>query len=54
MEKRNKVGADDLGWKFHLYHSIWTILIISLFFIFEWWMAILIFGIISVYFVWKM
>jgi hypothetical protein len=53
MEKQNKVGADDLGWKFHLYHLTWVIGLTSLFFIFNWWIAFLIIGMISVYFVWK-
>lgn len=54
MEKQKQVGADDLGWKFHLYHFIWVSSIISLFFIFDWWIAFLIIGIIGAYFVWTM
>jgi hypothetical protein len=50
MEKQNKVGANDLGWRFHLYHLSWIAVVVSLFFIFDWWIAFIIFGIIGVYF----
>jgi hypothetical protein len=53
MEKQKQVGADDLGWRFHLYHFSWVIGLILLFFIFDWWIAFLILGSLSVYFVWK-
>lgn len=50
MEKQNKVGADDLGWKFHVYHATWVIGIITLFVFLDWWLALLILSIVSFYF----
>lgn len=50
MAKRNKVGADDLGWKFHLYHFAWVTGIVALFVFLDWWLALIILGIISFFF----
>ncbi len=50
MEKQKQVGADDLGWKFHLYHASWAVAIIALFVFLDWWLAFIIFGILGAYF----
>ena len=51
MAKQNKVGADDLGWKFHLYHVTWVIFITSIFIFFDWYIALLILSLFGFYFV---
>lgn len=53
MEKQNKVGADELGWLFHVYHTLWAIGIISAFIFLDLWLASIIVAIIGFYFVWK-
>ncbi len=50
MAKRKQVGADDLGWKFHLYHISWVVGIFSLFVFLDFWLALLILIIIAFYF----
>jgi predicted CDP-diglyceride synthetase/phosphatidate cytidylyltransferase len=50
MAKRSKIGADDLGWRFHIYHATWVMAIIALFVFLDWWLALIILGLISVYF----
>lgn len=49
MAKRNKVGADSEVW-FHLYHILWVIGLIAAFAFLDWWLALIIMGIIGVYF----
>lgn len=49
MEKQNKVGADDLGWKFHLYHASWVIFVISIFVFFDFWLAFIILAVVGFY-----
>jgi hypothetical protein len=51
MAKRKLVGADDLGWRFHLYHASWVVGITALFVIFDFWIALLIIGVLGAYFV---
>lgn len=53
MAKQNKVGADDLGIKFHLYHIAWVTGIFSLFIFLDWWLALIIISLIGFYFVWQ-
>lgn len=53
MAKQNKVGADDLGWKFHLYHILWIISLIAMFAFLDWWLALSIVSLMGFYFVWK-
>jgi|LakMenE18May11ns_1017448.scaffolds.fasta_scaffold9075428_2 hypothetical protein len=51
MAKQNKAGADREIW-FHLYHILWVIGVIALFAFLDWWIALTIFGIIGLFFVW--
>ena len=51
MAKQNKAGADQEIW-FHLYHILWVIGVIALFAFLDWWLALTIFGIIGLLFVW--
>ena len=53
MEKQKQVGADDLGIMFHLYHLACATAIIGLFVFLDWWMALIIFSVLGMYFVWK-
>ena len=50
MAKRKQVGADDLGWKFHLYHISWVVGIFSLFVFLDWWLAFIAIFFIAFYF----
>lgn len=49
MAKQNKAGADTDVW-FHLYHIIWVIGLIAMFAFLDWWVALIIIGIVGVYF----
>lgn len=51
MAKQNKAGADKEIW-FHLYHILWLIGVIAIFAFLDWWMALMIIGIIGGFFVW--
>lgn len=53
MAKQNKVGANNLGWLFHLYHAVWVIGIVSAFVFLDLWLASIIIAIIGFYFVWQ-
>lgn len=53
MAKQKNRGADDLGWKFHLYHILWIIGIIAIFAFLDWWLALFIVSLMGFYFVWK-
>ena len=53
MAKQKQVGADDLGWKFHLYHILWVIGVIAMFAFLDWWLALFIVSLIGFYFVWQ-
>lgn len=50
MAKQNKVGADNLGWLFHIYHILWISGFIALFIFLDWWLALITVGVIGVYF----
>ena len=50
MAKQNKAGADKEIW-FHLYHILWVIGLIAMFAFLDWWIALLITGILGAYFV---
>ena len=52
MAERRKVGADDLGWKFHAYHASWAAAIISLFVFLPGWVATLVFCLIGIFCAW--
>jgi len=49
MAKRKQVGADNEVW-FHLYHILWVIGLIAMFAFLDWWIALIILGVIGVYF----
>lgn len=49
MAKQNKAGADK-EILFHLYHILWVIGLIALFAFLDWWIALIIIGILGVYF----
>ncbi len=49
MEKQKQAGADKEIW-FHLYHILWVIGLIAMFAFLDWWIALIIFGIVGVYF----
>lgn len=49
MAKQNKAGADSDVW-FHLYHIIWVIGLIAMFAFLDWWVALIIIGVVGVYF----
>jgi hypothetical protein len=50
MAKQNKAGADQ-EFCFHLYHILWVIGVIALFAFLDWWMALIIIGIVGLFFV---
>lgn len=49
MAKRKQVGADGEIW-FHLYHILWVIGLIAIFAFLDWWIGLIIIGILGVYF----
>jgi hypothetical protein len=50
-EKQRQVGANDLGWTFHLYHATWILGLTSLFFLLDFWLFLLVLFLISIHFV---
>jgi len=52
MVEQRKAGADDLGWKFHIYHATWAAATVCLFALLPFWLAILVFCFIGLFCVW--